>query len=205
MAGSRLEYFWAAVNEILKRAGEALHKMNEDEIESFVKKLVNSKNHRKLLIAGAGRTGLVGKAFAMRLMHLGFNAYVIGETITPALTKEDLLIAISGSGRTGIVVEAAKAAKKVGAFVIAITSHKDSPLGEVADLVIEVPGRTKTSDKVDYFSRQILGIHEPLLPLGTQFETNCMIFLDAIIAELMTRLGIREEELLKRHANIEWG
>lgn len=200
---ARLSFFWAAIEEILYYTKEALQKMSEDEIEAFIEKLVESRDSRKILVVGAGRTGLVGKAFAMRLMHLGFSAYVVGETITPALTSKDTLLAISGSGRTGIVVEAARAAKKVDAYVVAITSFRDSPLAEAADLVVRLPGRTKIAEKVDYFTRQILGIHEPLLPLGTQFETNCMVFLDAVIVELMKRLGVSEEELLKRHANIE--
>lgn len=200
---ARLSFFWAAIEEILYYTKEALQKMSEDEIEAFIEKLVESRDSRKVLVVGAGRTGLVGKAFAMRLMHLGFSAYVVGETITPALTSKDTLLAISGSGRTGIVVEAARAAKKVDAYVVAITSFRDSPLAEAADLVVRLPGRTKIAEKVDYFTRQILGIHEPLLPLGTQFETNCMVFLDAVIVELMKRLGVSEEELLKRHANIE--
>lgn len=199
----KLRFFWAAVEEILDYAEEALHRLSEEEVEAFVEKLLSARNDKKVLIAGAGRTGLVAKAFAMRLMHLGFNSYVIGETITPALSGKDILIAVSGSGSTGIVVEAAKAAKKVEAYVIAITSYRDSPLAEAADLVVRIPGRTKVSEKTDYFSRQILGLHEPLLPLGTQFETNCMVFLDAVIVELMKRLGVSEEELLKRHANIE--
>ena len=203
MAKPRLRFFWAAVEEILEYAKESLRKLSEEEVEAFIGKLLDARDDKKLLIAGAGRTGLVGRAFAMRLMHLGFNAYVVGETITPALDGRDILIAVSGSGMTGIVVEAAKAAKKVGAYVIALTSYRDSPLANIADLVVRIPGRTKISEKTDYFSRQILGLHEPLLPLGTQFETNCMIFLDAVIVELMKRLGVSREELLKRHANIE--
>ncbi len=203
VAKPRLRFFWAAVEEILDYARESLHKLSEEEVEAFVERLLNARDSKKILIAGAGRTGLMGKAFAMRLMHLGFNSYVVGETITPALTSRDILIALSGSGSTTIVVEAAKAAKKVGAYVIGITSYRDSPLAETSDLVVRIPGRTKISEKTDYFSRQILGLHEPLLPLGTQFETNCMVFLDAVIVELMKRLGVSEEELLSRHANIE--
>jgi 6-phospho-3-hexuloisomerase len=55
----------------------------------------------------------------------------------------------------------------------------------------------------DYFARQILGIHEPLSPLGTLFEDTAMVVLDAVIAELMKRLGKNESDLAKRHANIE--
>ncbi|MGB9827450.1 MAG: 6-phospho-3-hexuloisomerase, partial [Thermosphaera sp.] len=154
-------------------------------------------------VIGAGRSGLIARAFAMRLLHLGFNVYVIGETILPRASPGDILIAISGSGRTKLVVAAAEAAKGALMKVVAITTYPDSPLGRLADIVVRIPGRTKMAVEEDYISRQILGIHEPLAPLGTLFEDTTLIFLDGIIVELMNRLGITEEELMNRHANIE--
>ena len=61
---------------------------------------------------GAGRSGLVAKAFAMRLMHLGFTAYVVGETITPAMRPKDLLVIFSGSGRTKTIADIAETARE---------------------------------------------------------------------------------------------
>ena len=100
-------------------------------------------------------------------------------------------------------VTAAEAAKEAKARLVAITSYPDSPLGKLADLVIEVPGRTKYSNETDYFARQILEITEPLAPLGTLFEDTTMIVLDGIVAELMIRLKKTEEDLRLVHANIE--
>ncbi len=178
--------------------------MKEHEISKFIEILHSAYNNgKKVLVIGAGRSGLVGKAFAMRLMHLGFNVYVLGETIVPALNPGDIVIAISGSGRTKLVVTAAEVSKSIGAKVIAITSFRNSPLAQISDLVIEVPGRTKVSSEDDYNVRQLIGIYEPLAPLGTLFEVTTMVTLDAIISELMTRLGKTEEDLRQRHANIE--
>jgi len=87
--------------------------------------------------------------------------------------------------------------------VVAVTSYPDSPLGMLADLVVWVPGRAKTSRVVDFFARQILGIHEPLAPLGTLFEDTAAVFLDGVIYALMKELGVNEEEMAARHANIE--
>ncbi len=179
-------------------------RLDKDQLQDIVDTLIQAYNEkRKILVMGAGRSGLVGKAFAMRLMHLGFNSYVLGDTITPPVKAGDIVFAISGSGRTELIVTAAKAGKIVGAKVIAITSHPDSPLGEIADLVLEVPGRTKLAEETDYFARQILGIHEPLAPLGTLFEDTTMVVLDGLIVELMHQLGKTEKELKSMHANIE--
>ncbi|HIC99507.1 MAG TPA: 6-phospho-3-hexuloisomerase [Pyrodictiaceae archaeon] len=177
-----------------------------EQVESMINLLVEVYNRKdtKILVMGAGRSGLVGRAFAMRLMHLGYNVYVLGDTIVPSIGKDDIVIAISGSGRTKLIVTAAEAAKKVGAKVIAITSYPNSPLGKLADIVVEIPGRTKITDtELDYFARQILGIHGPLAPLGTLFEDTALAFLDGVTVELMHRLGKTEEELRARHANIE--
>lgn len=170
-----------------------------DALESFYK----NKRGGKVLVMGAGRSGLVGRAFAMRLLHLGYNSYVLGETIVPAIGKDDIAIAISGSGRTKLIVTAAEAVREAKSMLIAITSYADSPLGKMADIVVEVPGRTKYSKNEDYFARQILGINEPLAPLGTLFEDATQVFLDGIVAELMVRLKKTEEDLRLVHANIE--
>jgi 6-phospho-3-hexuloisomerase len=139
----------------------------------------------------------------MRLKHLGYDVYVLGDTIVSPIQQGDIVVAISGSGRTALIVAATEAAKTVGAIVIAITSYIDSPLAKMADIIVEVPGRTKISTVEDYFARQVLGIHEPLAPLGTLFEACTMVFLDAVIAELMQKLGKDEEDLRRKHANIE--
>ncbi|ADN50421.1 6-phospho-3-hexuloisomerase [Vulcanisaeta distributa] len=199
-----LDYFKSAYVEIGNFILNALNIINMKEIELFVDALINVyKSDKKVLVVGAGRSGLVGRAFAMRLMHLGFRSYVLGETITPSVGDGDLVVAISGSGTTTMVVAAAEAAKKMRARVVAITSYRDSPLANYADLVVQVPGRTKVAKMDDYFARQILGLHEPLAPLGTLFEDTTMVLLDAVIAELMHRLRKTEDEIRSRHANIE--
>jgi len=176
----------------------------DDDVEKAISMLLDNLNcGRKILIVGAGRSGLAAKAFAMRLMHLGFNVYVFGETITPAMGDGDLVISMSGSGSTKLVVTVSNAAKDVKAKVLAITSHSDSPLAKIADHFVIIPGRTKLAAEEDYTIRQILGEHEPLAPLGTLFEITLNIFLDSLVAELMQRLGKTEQDLKKRHATIE--
>jgi 6-phospho-3-hexuloisomerase len=197
-------YFKQAYLEIANFILRALNSIKLEEIENFVKSIEEIyRGNKKILVVGVGRSGLVGRAFAMRLRHLGARSYVLGETITPSVEEGDLLVAISGSGSTQVIVAAAEAAKKMKARVAAVTSYYDSPLGRLADLVVFVPGRTKLASMDDYFARQILGIHEPLSPLGTLFEDTAMVVLDATIAELMKRLGKNESDLAKRHANIE--
>ncbi|MFH1328891.1 MAG: 6-phospho-3-hexuloisomerase [Candidatus Bathyarchaeota archaeon] len=199
-----MEFFKDSVKEIITSASYAVENINAEDLEKFIAILIEAKNDgKKVLVMGAGRSGLVSRAFAMRLMHLYYNVYVIGETITPAVEKDDILLGISGSGETTIVVAAAKIAKDAGARIVAVTSFPESPLGKLADHSVVLLGRTKVDGKKDYFSRQILGVHEPLAPLGTMFEVSSAIFLDALIVELMHKLGKTEQEMKKRHATIE--
>ncbi len=199
-----MDYVRATMKEIVEFINRVIDLLKPEQVDALIENLVDVyRRGAKVLVIGAGRSGLVGKAFAMRLMHLGFNVYVLGETITPSIGEGDLVVAISGSGRTRLIVTAAEAAKKVKAKIVAITSYPDSPLGQLADIVVEIPGRTKTAPDIDYFARQILGIHEPLAPLGTLFEDTALVFLDGVIVELMHKLGKKEADLKARHANIE--
>lgn len=198
------EIFKAAFLEIATFILNSLDRLDLESIKKFTDVLVSAyKEERAVLVVGMGRSGLVARGFAMRLRHLGIHSYVLGETITPPVRKDDIVVAISGSGTTQIAVAAAEAAKKMGALVVAVTTYPDSPLGRLADIVVFVPGRTKVAAMTDYFARQILGLHEPLSPLGTLFEDTAMVVLDAIVADLMKRLGKNEQDLAKRHANIE--
>ncbi|MCC6013053.1 MAG: 6-phospho-3-hexuloisomerase [Candidatus Verstraetearchaeota archaeon] len=192
------------MKEISEYVCKASDMINDYEVDKFTNILLETlQNNKKILIVGTGRSGLAGKAFAMRLMHLGFNVYVLGDTITPAIYGGDVVIAISGSGITRLVITAASTAKEIGAKVIAITSYRDSPLAKIADHVVIVPGRTKIARENDYTVRQILGEHEPLAPLGTLFEITLNVFFDSLVSELMQRLGKTEEDLKKRHTTIE--
>jgi len=193
-----------AMSSIAEYIAKAANEIDGEMTNRFLKLLTSAlANKNKILVVGAGRSGLVARAFAMRLMHLGFDVYVVGETITPSVREGDILIAVSGSGSTQIVLSVASAAKKAKALVVAVTSFEDSPLGKLSDFIVKVPGRTKVATETDYFARQVMGLYEPLAPLGTLFEDTAMVFFDGVIYALMNLLGVREEDLKKRHANVE--
>lgn len=199
-----MKWLKAAADEILSGAEKAIKELDLDQVEKMIEMLLEAKD-RKIFVVGMGRSGFVGRAFALRLMNLGFNVYFLGETITPAAGKDDLVIAISGTGMTKLVVSAVTVAKEIGTKVIVITSYKESALGQAADLLLLIGGRTKMGwpREEDYLARQILGEREPLSPLGSIFENNCMVFLDGLIVELMYRMKKSENDLRMRHATIE--
>jgi 6-phospho-3-hexuloisomerase len=190
---------------LIELISKNLLEVSEEEVNKCVD-LILSRRDKEIFIMGAGRSGLVGRAFALRLLHLGYKVHILGETLMPSVSKDDLVIAISGSGSTKLVITAVEAAKRVGATIMGITSFPDSPLGKLSDFILQVKGRIMPNVEAngrDYFARQILGLHEPLAPLGTLFEDTCMILLDAMIPILMNKLNLSEEDLGRRHANIE--
>jgi len=199
-----VKWLRAAVEEILSGAKRAIDEMDEKQVECLIRLILETED-KKIFVVGMGRSGFVGRAFALRLMNLGFNVYFLGETITPAAGKDDLVIAISGTGMTKLVVSAASAAKDIGTKIVAITSYKESQLGQMADQLVLIKGRTKMGwpREEDYLARQILGEREPISPLGSVFENNCMVFLDGLVVELMYRMKKNENDLRSRHATIE--
>ena len=185
--------------DVVRLIDDVLSGVDEGEAEEFMKALMGA---RRIFAAGAGRSGLVARSFSMRLMHLGFEVYVVGETITPAIGEEDLLIAVSGSGRTASTLLAAETVKERGATVISVTSQSDSPLGRISDVVVRIGGRKDRSAR-DYLSDQLRGRSESLTPMGTLFELSVGVFFDSIVACLMERMKKSELELKKKHTDLE--
>jgi 6-phospho-3-hexuloisomerase len=176
--------------------------ISDDNVEQFLAELLHAKH---IYVMGAGRSGLVAKAFAMRLMHLGLQAYVVGETITPAVTRDDVMVVFSGSGKTQTVADLAETAKAIGAHICLITSNPDSRIGKISDciVIIEHHRDDVEDDAVEFEIRQMLGEHKSFAPLGTLFETASIVFADAVISRLMEITKTDENALKNRHTNIE--
>lgn len=131
----------------------------------------------------------------MRLMHLGFKAYVVGDTITPAFESGDLLIVGSGSGETLGSVNTARKAKKLGGKVVLITTRSESTLAGISDCVVVIPAYT---DKVENHSNW-----QPILPGGSMFEEAMLVLGDTLILPLAKEAGIPTDQPFSRHANLE--
>lgn len=194
------------VQDMMKLMASRIHAIadhiSDKEVSAFISELLGAK---RIYVMGAGRSGLVAKAFAMRLMHLGMTSYVVGETITPALQKGDVIVVLSGSGKTKTIIEIVQTANEIGGRICLITSNPDSPIGKMAvsTVMIENYRDIIPDESREYDTRQMLGEHRSFAPLGTLFETAAMTFCDAVISRLMEITKTDESELKGRHANIE--
>ncbi len=178
------------------------NRLSPDEIDRFIQEVLQA---RRIYVMGAGRSGLVAKAFAMRLMHLGLISFVVGETITPALMKDDVLVIFSGSGSTKTIADIAETTKEIGGRIALISANPGSRIARIADavVIIESERDTVSDDTAEFEIRQMMGEHKSFAPLGTLFETAAMIFGDAVISRLMEITRTEEAALKDRHTNIE--
>jgi len=164
---------------------------------------------RRIYIAGAGRSGIISRAFAIRLLHLGFDVYVVGETITPALRPGDTLVVFSGSGETHTMATFCTTVRDLGGSICLVTASPDSTMGRLADCVVNLGDLTGyyRKDTATFEERQVTGqyrsVASAFAPLGTLFETDALVFSDAVISALMVAKSEDAGELKGRLTNIE--
>ena len=175
---------------IAEEIGAALAQTEERQIAAVADAILEAQ---RVFTGGAGRSLLMMKAFAMRLMHLGLSSHVVGETTTPAIEAGDLLIVGTGSGRTKMTLAIIEAAGVRGARTAAITAHPDSPIARAADLVVEIHAPI-TGREPARPSKQ---------PPGSLFEQCLLVLCDALILRLMRPLGTDEHDMRARHTKLE--
>lgn len=177
---------------VLHEIETALSMVEPAAITSFATEL--NREQGRVFVVGEGRSGFMAKAFAMRLMHIGVGVYVIGETITPAIAREDTLIAISGSGTTAGVVDKGAKAHSLGCHVMGVTTNPDSPLAGVCSTVLHIPAATKYRKAAETASIQ---------PLSSLFDQTTHIVLDVVCLELTRLRDQTNDSAMGRHSNLE--
>lgn len=158
--------------------------IDEGAIQAAVKAITAAK---RVFVYGVGRSGLVARAFAMRLTQLGLDTFFIGETITPIVKSGDLVVVVSNTGSTMSAVQSANIARRVGARVLAVVGSRHSKLAQAANVVLTI--EEEKDEKRAKFA-----------PLGTLFEDTALVLLDGIVADVMAGLRETESSMRGRHA-----
>lgn len=179
------------VAAILSELDNSSTQLVDEQLELLVERIGEAG---RVFVAGAGRSGLMMRAFAMRLMHLELDVYVVGETVTRSLTQGDLLIIGSGSGETKSIVPMAEKARSLGASVAALTLSPASSIGELAHIIVRLPGAPK--DQLDNESSTIQ-------PMGSLFEQMLLLVCDAVVLRLMEKQSLSGKAMYGNHANLE--
>lgn len=176
---------------ILSEIEQVIDKIDQAKIDTFADQLLAAP---RVFVTGEGRSGLMARAFAMRLMHLGLTVYVVGETTTPALTGTDALVTVSGSGTTWETAHIAQQAKDLGSTIFAVTTNPESTLAKLATHALIIPAATKWRRAGEVATKQ---------PLGSLFDQSTHIVLDAVCLYIADRKDISNEAARQRHTNIE--
>jgi 6-phospho-3-hexuloisomerase len=179
------------LSRALAPLARVLARVKRGEVEAFEKTLLGA---RRVFVTGLGRTGLMARGFAMRLMHLGRRVYHVGDVITPAIRRGDLLVICSRTGRSPVLVYYVRIARRAGARVAIVTANRDAAVARAADVVLTLP-----SEPVE--GRRPRRRHEP--PLGSVFEQALLVVLDEVVADLMDTLGLSSDDLRRIHTTFE--
>lgn len=164
-------------------------KMGDDNVRALYEMVNSLLSAKKIFLYGVGRSGLVAKAFAIRLVQLGLNVFFIGESNTPMVEDDSVVVIISNTGQTMSAVQTANITRRIGAKVYAITSNPHSKLAQAASVHITIAGNIPNDDARAKYA-----------PLGTIFEEASALLLDAVVTVLMKRLNETDQSMRRRHA-----
>ncbi|HEY7545576.1 MAG TPA: SIS domain-containing protein [Blastocatellia bacterium] len=135
-----------AVEEFLALALDELSDLREriviDSIEQAARLIIECESlGGRVHVTGIGKSEHVARYFASLLSSTGTAAYFLHATEcahgSAGQTREnDVAIAISNSGTTPELLFAVDALRNIGIKIIALSGSTDSPLAEVADVLI---------------------------------------------------------------------
>ena len=176
------------VRAVIDENRKVLEAVSEDGIARLIAEIEKAKT---IQLFAMGRMQASMRAFAMRLKHMGFDAYVVFDTTTPVLGKGDLLIV--NCAVTKVDLNIIRIAREAGARVCVITAHPENEQGRLADLTVLVPG-------------QIFGTPPEIpsiQPMASLLEQALFLFEDIVVMLLMEKRRVSPQDMQKRHTNLE--
>jgi len=128
---------------ILKDFSSAISSISIDKNFSYI---VDEfmKCEGKIVTTGIGKAGHAMKKFSSLLCSLGFQSCFMHPGEAPhgdlgIMSKKDILFVASTSGKTREVIEVIDLSRNIEVSkIIGITSHKDSPIRDKADLILDM-------------------------------------------------------------------
>jgi len=174
---------------ILGELDKTFDSVSAEQIDALIDKI---RAHERIFVYATGRSGLMVKTLAMRLMQMGLTAFVVGETTTPSIQAGDLLVLASASGTTKSVCDYADSAKKSGVDLAIITSNAESYLSNNFDVTVSIAADSKYT-----------GGGNSQQPMGSLFEQTLLILFDAVILKMTQGSGDTTQRMQHNHANLE--
>jgi arabinose-5-phosphate isomerase len=176
--------------EVLKIEAESiLHLI--DKLDANFEKAVEIiyKSKGRVIVAGIGKSGLIGKKIVATLTSTGTPAIFLhpiegmhGDL--GIVTKADVMLAISNSGETDELNVIIGSVREIGAPLIAFTGNLSSTLAKASDIVIDV------------------GVEKEACPFGlapTSSTTASLAMGDALAAVLIEKRKFKEKDFYRFH------
>lgn len=177
---------------ILKEHLQAFERQDLMELQRFMDEI---RRAERIFVMGVGREGIAGRAFAMRLMHLGKEVHWIWDDTTPGMGKGDLLIATNGSGEIGHIHYVVEQAKQTGAAIAVVTGSPNGKTPALADKVLFVPASV--------YHGTDARVAPSVQPMGNLFEQHLFLLFDIVVVMLAEEMGVGYAEMEGRHRNVE--
>ncbi|MFM8702094.1 MAG: SIS domain-containing protein [Hyphomicrobiales bacterium] len=177
-----------AAEEMKTAAGN----VDPSEIDRLAREIARA---RKIVLHGVGREGLMIRALAMRLYHMGLDAHVAGDMSAPPVGDGDLLLVSAGPGHFSTIEALVDVATKAGARTACVTAQRDGKVPRVCHTVLTIPAQTMAND--------IGAASASVLPMGSLFEGAQYLTFEVLILMLRDRLNVSPSAMRERHTNLE--
>lgn len=150
---------------------------------------------KRVVCYGVGREGLMMRALAMRLYHMGLDAHVVGDMSCPPVGAGDLLVVSAGPGDFSTVRGLMGVARRDGARLACVTAQPGAALPAASDRVLVIPAQTMADDTGPAVAS--------VLPMGSLFEGAQYLVFEMLVLMLRDRLGVAPDAMRARHTNLE--
>ncbi|MDZ4391909.1 6-phospho-3-hexuloisomerase [Cypionkella sp.] len=185
----------ALMQAALAELGAVADRVDEAAVQAACVRILSA---RRVMLYGCGREGLMMRALAMRLYHLGVAVSMQGDLTAPPLGVGDLFFAACGPGELSTVTALAGVAKAAGAGVLMVTAEVSGATLVLADQVLVIPAQTMASDMG---ARDLAG--GSVLPMGSLFEGAMFLVFEIMVLRLRELKAEAAEAMRARHTNME--
>lgn len=187
---------------IIKEHEKVFGLLDMEQLKAFMDAIINAN---RIFLHGTGREGISLRSFAMRLAHLGKQAYWLMDDTTVGMHEGDLFLITDGRGDVGIHRRIVGQASKTGAKIAMLTCLPEGNLARnYADYLLFVHATVYMAEAVDDLkSPKQHDVAATIQPMGNQYEQHLYLLLDVITILLKDELGMTYEDMEKNHRNIE--
>lgn len=185
---SSYDIFTKVCDDIYCSLEKTKKRLDKDSIERCCDAILSSES---IILFGLGNSAPIANDAAHKMLRLGLRAHPYTDNHMQAIAashanEKTVVIGISHSGASTDIIEAMSIAKQNGAFTVAITNFKKSPIESVSDTVLHT-----VSDETNY---RVLGLSSRIAQLA---------IIDTIYSYLVCNLSGAQDSIVKTEAALQ--